>query len=88
LWTLISELVPRVSLILPVTIQFSNAMEFLPSMTSASELLAVKVEFRTVIIAVEFPVVDAYGNWLYGSERAVGFHKRDPTATLFQTDDY
>ena len=42
-----------VSLMLPVTVQFSRVMEFLPSMTSASELLAVRVAFSTVMSAVE-----------------------------------
>ena len=42
---------PLVSLMFPVTSQFSRAMEFCPSITSASELLAVKVAFLMVTVA-------------------------------------
>ena len=54
LWTFSSELVPLVSLMLPVTSQPVNVIELSPSITSASELLAVSVAFDTVISAVEY----------------------------------
>ena len=44
-WTFSLELEPFVLLILPETVQFVSAMEFLPSMTSASELFAVSSAF-------------------------------------------
>lgn len=53
LWTFSSELVPWVSLMLPYTSQSVRAMEFSPSMTRASELLAVRVALLTVMSAVE-----------------------------------
>ena len=52
-WTFSEELEPFVLLILPETVQFVSAIEFLPSMTSASELLAVSFAFLTVMAAVE-----------------------------------
>ena len=47
------KLMVPLSLMLPVTVQFSSVMEFCPSMTSASELLAVRSAFFTVMAAVE-----------------------------------
>ena len=52
-WTFSEEPEPFVLLILPETVQFSSAMEFLPSMTSNSELFAVSFAFLTVMAAVE-----------------------------------
>ena len=50
-WTFSLELEPFVLLILPEAVQFVSAMEFLPSMTSASELFAVSSAFWTVMAA-------------------------------------
>ena len=52
--------VPDGAQVKSVTVQFSSAMEFLPSITSASELLAVSVAFFTVMAAVEYPAGELY----------------------------
>ena len=53
LWTFSEELVPLLSLMLPLTSQFSKVMLFLPSTTKASEFSAVRAAFFTVMFAVE-----------------------------------
>ena len=53
-WTFSEELEPFVLLIFPETVQFSRVIEFLPSMTRASELFAVRSAFFTVMLAVEY----------------------------------
>ena len=52
-WTFSLELAPFVLLMLPETVQSVSVMEFLPSMTSNSELFAVSFAFLTVMAAVE-----------------------------------
>ena len=55
-----SEELPSVELIFPVTLVFSNVIEFCPSITSASEFSAFNVAFLTVIFAVEYTAGELY----------------------------